>query len=284
MTKFLNALGFLTVIRIPAKFILKKREFPKSLIYFPLVGLIIGIIISAFYLAVSYIFPLILVVILTVGLEVIFTGGIHLDGLADMLDGTFSGKTEKNKILEIMKRSDIGVFGVLIIIFVIALKISLIYYISLLSQYNLANFFIIIIFMPVFGRWSILYLYSRYEPLRKESSLAGVFSSKNNKRTFIVSTLYVTALFIALYAVSGFFLSDNLSIVLFKATSYSFLLILLPILKSVIVISFTFIFLILISSFFTKRIGGITGDILGGVCVIVEVFYLIISYILLRFV
>jgi len=284
MIKFLNALGFLTVIRIPVKFILKKGEFSKSLIYFPLVGLVIGIIISAFYLAVSYIFPLILVVILTVGLEVILTGGIHLDGLADMFDGKFSGKTEKNKILEIMKRSDIGVFGVLIIIFVIALKISLIYYISLLSQDNLANFFIIIIFMPVFGRWSILYLYSRYGPLRKEGSLAGIFSSKYNKRTFIISTLYVALLFIVLCAVSGFFLSDNLSIVLFKAASYSFLLILLPILKSVIVISFTFIFLILISSFFTKRIGGITGDVLGGVCVIVEVFYLIISYILLRFI
>ena len=284
MTKFLNALGFLTVIRIPVKFILKKGEFPKSLIYFPLVGLIIGIIISAFYLAVSYIFTLILVVILTVGLEVIFTGGIHLDGLADMFDGTFSGKTEKNKILEIMKRSDIGVFGVLIIIFVIALKISLIYYISSLSQDNLANFFIIIIFIPVFGRWSILYLYSRYEPLRKESSLAGIFSSKNNKRTFIISTLYVAALFIVLYVISKLFLSDNLSIVLFKAASYSFLLILLPILKSAVVISFTFIFLILVGSFFTKRIGGITGDVLGGVCVIVEVFYLIISYILLRFI
>jgi len=62
------------------------------------------------------------------------------------------------------------------------------------------------------------------------------------------------------------------------------LLILLPILKSVIVISFTFIFLILISSFFTKRIIGINGDVLGNDCVIVEVFYLIISYILLRFI
>ena len=284
MTKFLNALGFLTIIRIPAKFLLKKEEFPKSLIYFPLVGLIIGIIISSFYLAVSYVFPLILVVILTVGLEVIFTGGIHLDGLADMFDGAFSGKIEKNKILEIMKRSDIGVFAVLIIIFIIALKISLIYYISLLGQENLTNFFIIIIFMPVFGRWSILYLYSSYKPLKKEGSLAGIFSSKNNKRTFIISTLYVAVLFIVLYIISGLFLSDNPNLVLFKVTPNSLLLILLPILKSTIVISFTFIFLILISSFFTKRIGGITGDVLGGVCVIVEVFYLIISYILLRFI
>jgi len=274
MINFLNALGFLTIIKIPEKFFLKKEQFSKSLIYFPIIGLLVGIAISLFYVAASYIFPLTLAVILTVGFEIIFTGGLHYDGLADMFDGVFSGKTEKNKILEIMKKSDVGVFGILSIIFSIALKIGFIYYIALLNSKNLVTFLAVLIFMPVFGRLSMLYLFSRYSTAKKEGSLAVLFVSENNKKIFIISAFYTIVLFMLGMTLAGVFSGDSaggtLDWVYLKIGMSVFL--------------FTFLFLILAGKFFTRRIGGVTGDILGGICIIVEIFYLFISYLCIKFI
>jgi adenosylcobinamide-GDP ribazoletransferase len=274
MINFLNALGFLTVIKIPEKFFLKKEQFSKSLIYFPLIGLLVGIAISLVYVAASYIFPLVLAVILTIGFEIIFTGGLHYDGLADMFDGVFSGKIEKNKILEIMEKSDVGVFGILSIIFSIALKICFIYYIALLNSKNLVTFLAVLIFMPVFGRLSMLYLFSRYGAAKKEGSLAVLFVSENNKKIFIISAFYTIVLFMLGMTLAGVFSGDGaggtLDWVHLKIGMSVFL--------------FTFLFLILAGKFFTRRIDGITGDILGGICIIVEIFYLFISYLCIKFI
>lgn len=285
---FLSALGFLTVIKVPEKFFLKKEQFSKSLIYFPLVGLLVGIVISVFFVAASYVFPLALTVILVVGFEVILTGGLHHDGLADMFDGMFSGKTEKRKILEIMKRSDIGVFGTLSIIFSVVLKICFIYYIALLNSKNLVTFLVVLIFMPVFGRLSMLYLFSRYSTAKKEGSLAALFIGESNKKIFVMSAFYIAVLFILGMTLAGLFSGDSaggtLDWIYLKIGMNDFLLVLFFVLRCIIVFLFTFLFSALAGRFFTRRIGGVTGDILGGICVIVEIFYLFINYLLAKFV
>lgn len=285
---FLSALGFLTVIKVPEKFFLKKEQFSKSLIYFPLVGLLVGIVISVFFVAASYVFPLALTVILVVGFEVIFTGGLHYDGLADMFDGMFSGKTEKRKILEIMKRSDIGVFGTLSIIFSVVLKICFIYYIALLNSKNLVTFLVVLIFMPVFGRLSMLYLFSRYSTAKKEGSLAALFIGESNKKIFVMSAFYIAVLFILGMTLAGVFSGDSaggtLDWIYLKIGMNDFLLVLFFVLRCIIVFLFTFLFSALAGRFFTRRIGGVTGDILGGICVIVEIFYLFINYLLAKFI
>lgn len=283
MINFLNALGFLTVIKIPEKFFLKKEQFSKSLIYFPLVGLLIGIIISLFFVASSYIFPLALAVILTVGFEIVFTGGLHHDGLADMFDGVFSGEVEKNKILKIMKKSDVGVFGILVIFFVIVLKISFIYYVALANLKNLVSPIVVIAFMPAFGRWSMLYLFSRYKAA-KEDSISVIFFGNTNKKIFVTSTIYLAVLFIFANTGVKVFLQNNLSLEFLYIDVDRFLLIILIMLKSILIFLFIFLFLMLISKFFTRRIGGITGDILGGICVITEVFYLFLNYLSEKFI
>ena len=58
---------------------------------------------------------------LTIGLLVLLTGGLHLDGLADTADGLASRGT-KEKVLEVMRDSRIGAFGVISLILVIGGK------------------------------------------------------------------------------------------------------------------------------------------------------------------
>ena len=202
--KIINAFGFLTVFKIPATIAMDKKEVSGSLLYFPIVGLIIGIIISSSFFVLNLFLPLLLSVLLILVLEVSLTGAAHLDGLADMFDGIFSGKRDKDKILEIMKKSDVGVFGILSIVFLIILKTALIYYLfvssrngSMADHRGIFYFYATLVFMPAFGRWSMTYLLASYKNARSGSSLAKIFTeSKQKRKCFIVSTIYLFLIFV----------------------------------------------------------------------------------------
>jgi cobalamin synthase len=55
-------------------------------------------------------------------------------------------------------------------------------------------------------------------------------------------------------------------------------------LKLVIVVILTFLFIAAISRFFTRRIDTVSGDIFGAVCVLTEIFFLLLNYIVIKFV
>jgi cobalamin synthase len=331
--KFLNALGFLTIIKIPQKFYLKSQEYPKTLVYFPAAGLLIGIFNAIVFTALNFFMPLFLSIIIIAGFEIVITGGIHIDGVADVFDGVFSGEKDKNRILEIMKKGDIGVFGGLGLLFSTALKISLLYFIA--NTVNLTNFlrfdlisvppflnldvqfagfliFILaVIFTPVLGRLSMLYLFSKHKPVMAKTSLSSVFIDKSNAEVFWLSAVYISILFTGFYVFAqiGFFNREvqaagaiqmgqavsgaasasgtgfNQLASLFLYSRFNIRLEMLAAvfaLKSLAAIVFTFLFSAGIGRFFTKRIGGLSGDIIGAVCVLTEIFFLLLYYIFLR--
>jgi len=197
--KIINAFGFLTVFKIPEAIAMDEKEVSGSLLYFPLVGFLLGIFISFSFFVLNLFLPVLVSVLLVLILEVSLTGAAHLDGLADMFDGTFSGKKNKDKILEIMKKSDVGVFGILSIVFLIISKAALIYYLFISSQNDSSPerigvfyFYATLIFMPAFGRWGMTYLLASYKNARSGSSLAKIFTeSKQKRKYFIVSTIYL---------------------------------------------------------------------------------------------
>jgi len=309
--KFLNALGFLTIIKIPQRFYLKGGEFSKTLPYFPVVGLVVGLISCLFFTAASFIFPLILIVILLVGLEIIITGGLHMDGIADMFDGRFSGEKDKTRILEIMKKGDTGVFGVLILIFTIILKIGFYYFLAVMlinpgfGVAGLLAFLLIAAFTPCFGRLSMLYLFGEYKPAQPGKSLASAFMNEKNTKIFTVSSIYLSIIFAALniFLLSklAFSLSSSDSgqtsptlngIILFSKNFGAFIagsqygsvmMIILIAVKSALVILLSFIFVIIAGKFFTRRIGGISGDILGGISILTEIVFLMLNYLSIKF-
>jgi adenosylcobinamide-GDP ribazoletransferase len=120
MVNFFSALGFLTIIPMPAKAF---KVDGRQILYFPLVGLLIGALLYGVdKIGVLYATQEVRVVADVLFLAVI-TGALHLDGLADSADGLFSHRP-KERILEIMQDSRIGVMGALAILFCLLLKMA----------------------------------------------------------------------------------------------------------------------------------------------------------------
>lgn len=90
-----------------------EKTYKNGLVTFPLIGFVIGAIISLPFLVSIQSPDFRALIIIT--LYVFLSGGIHLDGLADSSDGLFSGR-ERKRILEIMKDPQIGTFGVISLI------------------------------------------------------------------------------------------------------------------------------------------------------------------------
>ncbi len=110
MKSFILMLTFLTRIPFPVRFEFNNDDFAKGLLFLPFIGLIIGIPMYFFTLYVELNNPFLMSFLLML-IYLGMTGGLHLDGLADYFDGLFSGR-KRERILEIMKDSSIGTFGV----------------------------------------------------------------------------------------------------------------------------------------------------------------------------
>ena len=132
MKGFLLLLSFMTRIPMP-KTEYDEEKLGKSMKYFPVVGIIIGFILLFFCIIFNFIFkninysaalPLMIIVIILT--DLITTGGLHLDGLADTFDGIFSYRS-KHKMLEIMKDSRLGSNGALALILYFLLKFVLLF-------------------------------------------------------------------------------------------------------------------------------------------------------------
>jgi adenosylcobinamide-GDP ribazoletransferase len=88
---------------------------------FPIVGLGIGLIIMLADHLFLKLWPVGIASLLDILLLAILSGGLHLDGLGDTADGLFSHKSPE-RALAIMRDSRIGAMGLLAIVFVLAIK------------------------------------------------------------------------------------------------------------------------------------------------------------------
>jgi adenosylcobinamide-GDP ribazoletransferase len=118
MKRLIAALQFLTIIPLGKSAIYD----PKGMIpFFPIVGLIIGGLLSIFDHVALRFWPSQTTAILDVVLLVVITAALHLDGLGDTADGVL-GHRSREKALAIMKDSRIGVMGLVAIICTLAVK------------------------------------------------------------------------------------------------------------------------------------------------------------------
>ncbi len=109
---FVTALIFFT--RIPcSRWVKNPQEYLKDISrYFPLVGWLVGAGAACVLWGAQYLWPLPIAVILSLAASVLLTGALHEDGFMDVCDG-FGGGWTKERILDIMKDSRVGAFGVL---------------------------------------------------------------------------------------------------------------------------------------------------------------------------
>lgn len=231
------AIQFLTILPIITKNIPGRKDFSRAIVFFPAVGLIIGIILAGSNFVLSSILPNRIVSIIVVILLIVMTGGLHCDGLADTFDGLSGGKNRQER-LEIMRDSRIGAMGVLSLVCVFVLKVSLIEAIPVSAKS------VCLMAMPVFGRWSML-LPMKFFPYARMEGKAKIFFESINAKVLLTATVIMLLLVLALLNTGGAYI----------------LLVVTPI-------------TILFSLFANKRLGGITGDVLGAVNEISEILFL----------
>jgi adenosylcobinamide-GDP ribazoletransferase len=143
---FLHAVEFFTRIPCPIREKLPKDQVSGASRYFPLIGWFVGAVGGFIVWGGNLFFPLPIAVLLSMAATIILTGALHEDGFADACDG-FGGGWTKEKILAIMKDSNIGVFGVVGIGMLLGLKFFSLISLSstlippaLLSAHSLSRF------------------------------------------------------------------------------------------------------------------------------------------------
>lgn len=118
-----TALGFLTVFKVRNLPLGDMAEVGKSAWVFPLVGALIGLILTGTYYALSTVLPSFLTAILTVGLWIFLTGGLHLDGWTDCWDALATSVSPERRY-EILKDPRLGTFGAVALMILLAVKTS----------------------------------------------------------------------------------------------------------------------------------------------------------------
>jgi len=94
--------------------------------YWPLVGWLTGGIMGAVIYFGSMLFPYAIALLLAIVVRMLLTGALHEDGLADFIDGFGGGGRDRQRVLDIMKDSRIGTYGVLgLLLYVLLLFFAL---------------------------------------------------------------------------------------------------------------------------------------------------------------
>lgn len=112
MKRFFASLMFFTRIPLHKVVQVPSEYFKRVVELWPYVGWITGGVTALALLGCAQIFSFPVAVIMALLARVLLTGGLHEDGLADFCDG-FGGGTSRTRILDIMKDSHIGTYGVL---------------------------------------------------------------------------------------------------------------------------------------------------------------------------
>lgn len=122
MTGLVVAARYLTIVPLPGPAQPSPDALGRAAPWFPVIGLGLGAVLVVTERVTELVFPLLLAGLLTVTVWKLLTGGLHLDGLADCLDG-LGGRDAEHR-LAIMRDSRIGAFGALGLILLLLLEIA----------------------------------------------------------------------------------------------------------------------------------------------------------------
>lgn len=235
----LIAVQFLTQCPVNFKRAPEQQEVGQSLVFYPLVGALIG---AALYV-VAVLFsslPAMLTAALLLLIWVWITGALHLDGLADSADAWLGGRGDPQRTLEIMKDPAAGPIAVVVLVTLLLVKFS-----ALLALLELQALHWLLL-APVLGRAALPVML-----------LTTSYVRQGGLGSWLVAAAPVTWVWISIIV--------TLSI-LGSAYGFAFAFVLLG--ASAV--------MWLCRRLMIKRIGGATGDTIGATLEIVEAFSLVL--------
>lgn len=243
MRAFFIGLQFLTRIQLFRQTQWTEEDFGKSVSWFPLIGLLIGVLLALMYYILQPLHvPYLTAAMLVVG-EFVITGAMHADGLMDTCDGLFSGRS-RERMLEIMKDSCVGSFGLLAFVFLVLLKTC--------ALAEAGDFlYPLLIAMPVVGRMNMVISICEY-PYARPYGIGKAFSAYRSRHAVLIGFILML-LPAALFGMTYLILAG------------------LGILTG-----------LLLNHWIVKKIGGTTGDTYGCVTEVSELIMAIAFVILCR--
>ncbi len=247
LKNLITAMQFLTIVTVRKEYQEEERSLARSIIYFPVIGFLIGfVLVNADKLMFLIALPQTIANMLLVALSVLITRALHVDGLADTLDGLMGGNDAPSR-LAIMKDSRLGTAGALGIFFVLFLKYTA------LNNLIESEKTVALLTAPLLARWSqtLMIFNSEYG---REDGLGKAFVGQLRASGMAAASALAIAL-------SAFVVvrQDVRSVALF-----------LCLLCSVVVLTF------LGKWFVVRKLGGVTGDAIGAVSELNEVFVLLL--------
>ena len=201
-------------------------EVGRSAIFFPVVGLILGLILVLVnFLLLPFASAGLLSVIL-ITLLAFMTRGLHLDGVGDTFDGLGAGG-DRDRVLSIMDDSHTGVFGLIAIVLVLFFKIHA------LESIDVDRWRALLV-APILGRWAMVLL--AYRSKAAKAGLGSNLIEHLQTKHFLLATLVTLLLVAAIWRRNG-----------------------------IVMMAWVAVFTIASKNYFYRRIGGVTGDTFGAV-------------------
>jgi adenosylcobinamide-GDP ribazoletransferase len=223
----LIALQFLTRIPVTIRGGVSTEDMARSMAFFPLIGLLIGALAALIHFLASFVLASSVCDLIAIAFLTVITGNMHGDGLMDTADGFFSGKP-RERILEIMHDSRVGAHGVMAGACLLLAKFVL------LGQIPAPMKGLVLIVVPALGRWAQVYGATLY-PYVSGSSGIGFFVNHLGRREIALASAFTLgAAVLLLGPLKGLGAAGSV----LMATA-------------------------LLARFSNRRIGGVTGDVLG---------------------
>jgi adenosylcobinamide-GDP ribazoletransferase len=226
-TTFPLALTFLAICPWPRPALAGPRELANSMFWFPWVGALLGLAYWAAFLLLVKVFPVMAAGALLLALTVVATRGIHLDGLADTLDG-LGGAREPQTRLAIMKDSCLGAFGAAGLILVLLIKFA--FFAAIAEQGRETA----LLLFPVLNRWGMVLLAFLSPYARPEGGLGQAMTELVDVRVAGGATLSALGLGLLIWGPAALLLMAGVGLAMW-----------------------------LLSHYCRRALGGITGDVLG---------------------
>jgi adenosylcobinamide-GDP ribazoletransferase len=227
------AFAFLT--RLPVwRGPLSERDLGRAVGFFPLVGLVLGLVGMGLGHLLADILPPLALAAMVVALLAALTGALHLDGLADLFDGLAGGGRDRERALAIMRDSRIGAQGAVALVLVLILKVAAVS--AALEARDLGT----LLAFPAIGRWAVGPLILLFGTARAEG-LAHRVRAFTGAREVLLGTVTLALLVLALGAPVALAAGVALAVAL------------------------------LLGLWLQTRLGGLTGDAYGAAIEIAEV-------------
>ncbi|MEE9424389.1 MAG: adenosylcobinamide-GDP ribazoletransferase [Methylococcales bacterium] len=239
LKSFLVALQFLTILPVYFKQFPDAKTTGGSIVYYPLIGVIIGLLLVFVGLAGNHL-PANICASLILVCWVVITGALHLDGLADSADAWLGGLGDRTRTLAIMKDPACGPFAVVTLVLLLLVKFVA------LQQIVLSESWLFLVIVPVLARSMPVLLFIT-TPYVRTNGIGNQLAKHLPYRASVIVLLFAALIVFGLLG--------------FRGVQLIFILICLFIVLRMLMI---------------LRIGGMTGDTAGATLEISEIAMLLV--------